>query len=251
VSSIATLTGACSRSRATGEVVWERKIACSCDRRTLTIRAAHHPRSSIVALPGANFGIRAYRGTESQHRQRPLRPSRSLTGDPRQQYLNDGRSAGSRRRIMLETATYIRTDTFLPGHLQFRARIGTRSTSPGTTRCASVLAINPSDGQISGAQYTPPRDGIPMTATKLPSTRLIKMPVLGEDRSFVVHAARNGYFYRSTAPTARFIAVKQDTYEMNWTPGLDPNTGKPLNYNPNSDVRSIRGQPTAAAQAKA
>src|SRR5262245_24026985 len=24
---------------------------------------------------------------------------------------------------------------------------------------------------------------------------------------------------------------------MNWTPGLDPKTGRPLNYNPNSDIQ--------------
>jgi alcohol dehydrogenase (cytochrome c) len=39
--------------------------------------------------------------------------------------------------------------------------------------------------------------------------------------------------------------------ELNWTPGLDPKTGRPLNYNPNTDIQiyapgshGMRGQPS-------
>jgi alcohol dehydrogenase (cytochrome c) len=34
-----------------------------------------------------------------------------------------------------------------------------------------------------------------------------------------------------------FIAGKQYVDQLNWTPGLDPKTGKPLNYDPNADVQ--------------
>jgi alcohol dehydrogenase (cytochrome c) len=41
---------------------------------------------------------------------------------------------------------------------------------------------------------------------------------------------------RSTAPTS-FIAGKQYVDQLNWTTGLDPKTGKPLNYDPTKDVQ--------------
>jgi alcohol dehydrogenase (cytochrome c) len=34
-----------------------------------------------------------------------------------------------------------------------------------------------------------------------------------------------------------FIAGKQYVDQLNWTPGLDPKTGKPLNYDPNADTQ--------------
>src|SRR5262249_39847728 len=34
-----------------------------------------------------------------------------------------------------------------------------------------------------------------------------------------------------------FIAGKQYVDQLNWTTGLDPKTGKPLNYDPNADVQ--------------
>jgi len=53
----------------------------------------------------------------------------------------------------------------------------------------------------------------------------------------VVHAARNGFFYALDRVNGSFIAGKQYVDELNWTTGLDPKTGQPLNYNPNTDVQ--------------
>jgi hypothetical protein len=51
--------------------------------------------------------------------------------------------------------------------------------------------------------------------------------VNGEDRKLVVHAARNGFFYALDRVNGSFIAGKQYVDQLNWTPGLDPKTGKP------------------------
>jgi alcohol dehydrogenase (cytochrome c) len=61
--------------------------------------------------------------------------------------------------------------------------------------------------------------------------------VNGEDRKLVVHAARNGFFYALERTNGSFIAGKQYVDQLNWTPGLDPKTGKPLNYDPNVGVQ--------------
>ena len=43
----------------------------------------------------------------------------------------------------------------------------------------------------------------------------------------MVHAARNGFFYTLDRINVSFIAGKQYVDQLNWTPGLDPKTGKP------------------------
>jgi alcohol dehydrogenase (cytochrome c) len=53
----------------------------------------------------------------------------------------------------------------------------------------------------------------------------------------VVHAARNGFFYALDRTNGSFVAGKQYVDQLNWTPGLDPKTGRPLNYDPAGNVQ--------------
>jgi alcohol dehydrogenase (cytochrome c) len=98
-----------------------------------------------------------------------------------------------------------------------------------------VLAINPSDGKIKwGYQYTP---NDPYDFDEISEHPIIDAKINGEDRKLVVHAARNGFFYTLDRINGSFIAGKQYVDQLNWTPGLDPKTGKPLNYDPNADTQ--------------
>ena len=97
------------------------------------------------------------------------------------------------------------------------------------------LAINPTDGKIKwGYQYTP---NDPYDFDEISEHPIINTKINGEDRKLVVHAARNGFFYALDRTNGSFIAGKQYVDQLNWTPGLDPKTGKPLNYNPSADVQ--------------
>ena len=113
-----------------------------------------------------------------------------------------------------------------------------------------MLAISPNDGKIKwGFQYTP-QD--PYDYDEISEHPIINAKVNGEDRKLVVHAARNGFFYALDRTNGSFVAGKQYVDQLNWTPGLDPKTGKPLNYDPNSDIQiyspgshGMRGRPAA------
>src|SRR5262249_40366596 len=59
----------------------------------------------------------------------------------------------------------------------------------------------------------------------------------GVDRKLVVHAARNGFYYALDRTNGSFILGKQYVDQLNWTTGLNPKTGRPLNYNPAADVQ--------------
>src|SRR4029077_4391528 len=81
---------------------------------------------------------------------------------------------------------------------------------------------------------------------------IITAKVNGEDRKLVVHAARNGFFYALDKTNGSFVAGKQYVNELNWPTGLDPKTGRPLNYDPTKDVQeytvgshSNRSRPTS------
>ena len=226
-------------NKATGEVVWERKIAEPAIGETLTIAPLIVRDFAIVGTAGGERGIRGF--IEATDLNTGKAAWRTYTipgaGEPGNETWKDGKErwrhgGGS----VWETATYDpESDTFYQG-------IGNPGPDwdaeyrPGDNKWAgSVLAINPTDGKIKwGYQYTP---NDPYDFDEISEHPIINAKVNGEDRKLVVHAARNGFFYTLDRTNGSFIAGKQYVDQLNWTPGLDPKTGKPLNYNPNADVQ--------------
>jgi alcohol dehydrogenase (cytochrome c) len=69
-------------------------------------------------------------------------------------------------------------------------------------------------------------------------------------RKVVGHFGRNGFYYSLDRTNGRFIKGAQYVNDLNWTKGLDPETGKPVEYNPkldvqiyNAEARALRGDP--------
>ncbi len=240
-------------SKATGEVAWERKIADPAIGETLTIAPLIVRDLAIVGAAGGEFGIRGYIEATDLNTGKMAWRTYTIpgTGEPGNETWKDGKDRWKHGGGSIwETATYDpETDTFYQGignagpdyDIQYR---------PGDNKwAASVLAITPNDGKIKwGFQYTP-QD--PYDYDEISEHPIINAKVNGEDRKLVVHAARNGFFYALDRTNGSFITGKQYVDELNWTPGLDPKTGKPLNYDPNSDIQiyapgshGMRGQPS-------
>jgi alcohol dehydrogenase (cytochrome c) len=239
-------------NKATGEVVWERKIADPALGETLTIAPLIIRDIAIVGAAGGEFGIRGYiDATDLNTGQQAWRTfTIPGTGEAGNDSWKDGKDrwkhgGGS----VWETATYDRdTDTIYQG-------VGNAGPDwdpeyrPGDNKwAASVLALNPTNGQIKwGYQYTP---NDPYDFDEISEHPLIDAKINGETRKLVVHAARNGFFYALDRVNGSFVHGSQYVDQLNWTPGLDPKTGRPVNYDPNKDLQTYaqgttgaRGQP--------
>ena len=59
----------------------------------------------------------------------------------------------------------------------------------------------------------------------------------GRLRKVVAHYARNGFFYSIDRTNGAFIKAEQYVNDLNWTKGIDPVTGRPVDYDPNLDVQ--------------
>jgi alcohol dehydrogenase (cytochrome c) len=112
----------------------------------------------------------------------------------------------------------------------------------------SVVALDINNGKlIWHYQYTPNDswDYDEIGVQMLYDTR-----INGEMRKVVGHFGRNGFFYSIDRTNGSFIEGNQYVNDLNWTKGLDPKTGKPVEYNPSLDVqtyvpeaRALRGDP--------
>jgi alcohol dehydrogenase (cytochrome c) len=229
-------------NKATGEKVWERKVANPDIGETLTLAPLIVRDVAIVGAAGGEFGIRGFiDGTDLNTGQQLWRtytiPGK---GEPGNESWKDGKDRWQHGGGSIwETATYdADTDTIYQG-------VGNAGPDwdaeyrPGDNRwAASVLALNPTTGAIKwGFQYTP---NDPYDFDEISEHPIINAKVNGEDRKLVVHAARNGFYYALDRVNGSFVAGKQYVDELNWTPGLDPKTGRPLNYDPNADVQIYR-----------
>jgi alcohol dehydrogenase (cytochrome c) len=226
-------------NKQTGEVVWERKIADPAIGETITMAPLVIRDLAIVGAAGGEFGIRGF--IEATDLSTGKAAWRTYTipgaGEPGNETWKDGKERWKHGGASIwETATYDpESDTFYQG-------VGNAGPDwdaeyrPGDNKwAASVLAINPSDGKIKwGYQYTP---NDPYDYDEISEHPIINAKVNGEDRKLVVHAARNGFFYTLDRINGSFIAGKQYVDQLNWTTGLDPKTGRPLDYDPAGNVQ--------------
>ena len=212
-------------NKATGEKVWERKIADPAIAETLTAAPLIVRDVAIVGTAGGEYGIRGFiEGTDLNtgkqalahlhHPRRRRARQRDLEG--RQGALEARRRARSGRpRPTIPRPTRSTRASAMP------ARTGIRNIARATTNGRRACsALSPSDGKIKwGFQYTP---NDPYDFDEISEHPIINAKVNGEDRKLVVHAARNGFFYALDRVNGSFVAGKQYVDELNWTTGLDP-----------------------------
>jgi alcohol dehydrogenase (cytochrome c) len=112
----------------------------------------------------------------------------------------------------------------------------------------SVVALNVATGKMAWYfQYTPSDS---WDYDEAGVFMLYDTTIGGRARKVVGHYARNGFFYSVDRTNGRFIAAEKYVNDLNWTKGIDQETGKPVDYNPKLDVqvynpeaRALRGDP--------
>src|SRR5882757_9134672 len=113
----------------------------------------------------------------------------------------------------------------------------------------AVIALNVDTGKLAWYfQYTP-NDSWDFDEVGV--HMLYDTTVNGRSRKVVGHFARNGFFYSLDRSNGEFLMGGQYVNDLNWTKGLNPKTGKPLDYDPRLDVqiynpaaRALRGDPS-------
>lgn len=241
-------------NKATGEKVWERKIADPSLGETITMAPLVVHDLAIVGPAGGEFGIRGFvDATDLNSGQQAWRTyTIPAPGEPGSDTWKDGQQRWQHGGAPVwETATYDpESDTIYQGVGNAGADWDPQYRPGDNKWAASVLALNPNNGKIKwGFQYTP---NDPYDFDEISEHPVIDTKVNGQDRKLVVHAARNGFFYALDRTDGKFVAGKQYVDKLNWTPGLDPKTGLPANYDPKADVQvynpgthGMRGNPMA------
>jgi alcohol dehydrogenase (cytochrome c) len=100
----------------------------------------------------------------------------------------------------------------------------------------SALAIDTATGKIRWYHQYTPNDTMDYDETG--THILIDGRLNGEDRKLLVHPARNGFYYAFDRANGQFLKATQYVSRVTWTRGVDPKTGRPLDYDPGRDLQS-------------
>jgi alcohol dehydrogenase (cytochrome c) len=113
----------------------------------------------------------------------------------------------------------------------------------------SSVAIDADTGKMKWHfQYTP---GDYMDYDEVGPQLLIETKINGEDRKVLAHFGRNGFFYNLDRDNGSYIQSGQYVGQLNWTKGIDPKTGMPLEYDPTKSLQTYAIGPINRAGATA
>lgn len=113
----------------------------------------------------------------------------------------------------------------------------------------SSIALGLADGAMKWHfQYTP---GDYMDYDEVGIQLLVDTPIDGEDRKVLAHFGRNGIFYTLDRTNGAYINSAAYVSNLNWTEGIDPKTGLPVEYDPAKSLQTYAIGPITRAGATA
>jgi alcohol dehydrogenase (cytochrome c) len=101
---------------------------------------------------------------------------------------------------------------------------------------SSIVAINAKDGALDWHYQFTPND--PYDYDEVGDNQLIDVPgANGETSKMVVRAARNGFMYGFDRIDGKLAYAEQYVEDVSWTTGIDLETGKPNEYDPEARLQ--------------
>jgi alcohol dehydrogenase (cytochrome c) len=100
----------------------------------------------------------------------------------------------------------------------------------------SSVALDADTGEMKWYfQYTP---GDYHDYDEVGVQQLIDVTINGEPRKVLAHFGRNGIFYELDRTNGSFIAANPYVNKLTWTKGIDPKTGKPVEYDSSKSLQA-------------
>src|SRR5882762_709786 len=104
---------------------------------------------------------------------------------------------------------------------------------------ASTIALDADTGKIVWYFQETPNEHWDFDT---PSPKMLyEITENGESRKVVANFSRNGYYYTLDRNSGQFLRADQYQEKITWTKGIDPKTGKPVDYDPTKDVQTYAG----------
>lgn len=226
-----------------GEIVWEVQVADPARGETITVAPLIVKDMIISGVSGGEFGVRGWlqasdlKTGERRWRRHtipaPDEPGGESWRDDHEAYKTGGGPTWI-------TGSYDADLDLIYWGVGNPGPDWDREYRPGDNLYSnSMIAVDPDTGVISfHFQYTP---NDPFDYDGVNELVLVDETVAGSARKMMLHADRNGFLYAIDRTNGKFIYGTPYVKRLNWTAGLDPTTGRPVDYDAEADIQHYAG----------
>jgi alcohol dehydrogenase (cytochrome c) len=230
-----------------GQVAWQRQVANPDKGEVLTGAPLIVKNMAITGVAGAEYGIRGWVAATDLATQKEAWRTFTIPGkgEPgHDTWKDDNNAAASGGGSTWVTGSYDpATDTIIWG-------IGNPGPDwdnqyrPGDNLYTdSSLALDANTGKIKWHYQHTPND--PYDYDSVAENILVDVPGPGGAiLKLALEADRNGFAYAIDRTTGKFVWGLPFVKKVNWTKGLDQETGKPIEYDPNKQVQRYNASVT-------
>jgi alcohol dehydrogenase (cytochrome c) len=233
-------------NKETGEVTWQRQVADPDKGEVITGAPLVVKNLAITGVAGAEYGIRGWIAATdlTTHKEVWRTYTIPAKGEPGSETWKDSYNAAATGG----GSTWV-TGSYDPASNTLFWGVGNPGPDwdsqyrPGDnlyTDC--TLALDLDTGKIKWHFQHTPNDNYDYDSVA--ENVLVDAPVHGRPMHLDLEADRNGFAYAVDRENGSFIWGLPFVKKVTWTKGLDPETGKPAEYDPKADVQKYNASVT-------
>lgn len=235
-------------NKETGQVAWQRQVADPDKGETITGAPLIVKGLAISGVGGAEYGIRGWIAATDLKTEKEVWRTHTIPGkgEPGSEtWKGPNNAAVSGGGSTWVTGTYDPdTDTIVWG-------VGNpgpdwdNAYRPGDNLYTdSTLALDATTGKIKWHFQHTPND--PYDYDSVSENLLVD----ANGRKLAIEADRNGHAYAVDRTNGQFVWATPFVKKVTWTKGINPDTGKPFEYDPTKDVQRYNPAATPSAENK-
>jgi len=224
----------------TGEIAWQRQVADPDKGEVITAAPLIVKGLAITGVAGAEYGIRGWIAATDLNTHKEVWRTYTIPakGEPGSETWKDSYNAAATGG----GSTWV-TGTYEPATNTIFWGVGNpgpdwdNAFRPGDNLYTdSTLALDADTGKIKWHFQHTPND--PFDYDSVSENVLVDTMVNGRPAKLALEADRNGFGYAIDRTTGEFVWGLPFVKKVTWTKGLNPETGKPVDYDPSKPVQT-------------
>ena len=226
-------------NKETGQVAWQREVADPNKGEVITGAPLIVKDMAITGVAGAEYGIRGWiAATDLKSQKEVWRtftiPSKGDAGY--ETWKDDKNAAASGGGSTWVTGSYDPSTNTIMWGVGNPGPDWDNEYRPGDNLYTdSSLALDADTGKIKWHFQHTPND--PFDFDSVSENILVDVPGKSGPQKLALEADRNGFAYAIDRATGKFVWGLPFVKKVTWTKGIDPESGKPLEYDPKNQVQ--------------